>query len=343
MDAQQVHRSSDGRRRRRLATGDDAELLAEYGHLTAKPCEDSGGLAELSTPEQRILTRLIPWRIWKHALLIAIISLSAAFALWAETRQLGLDVESPRGITTLRLTPGMVGVFLLLAGQLSLFVGWIRSESTVDFDGRYRWWKWLAALLLTTGLLWIANAQHSLPAIAQSLARPIIGDVTAARRTLIVVPVAALSILVFCRVIPDMGRNWISQFLFSAGILMAVIRMLMVYSYAAGPLPTTVLDAVLLTSAGFLVCSLLLHSRFVLYICNDPPAGGRTPVLLQRRVDNLEANSDSLEEIASLCDASPVTPAEPCASNVSRRQSRPKKRRTISQHSGGRKKSRRAA
>jgi len=164
------------------------------------------------------------------------------------------------------------GTFLIIAGQLSLLIGWIRSRSTVDFSGRYRCWKWLSGCLIVIGGLWVTNIQDALPQLAQLIAEPVIGSIGAARRTLVVVPVAALGIWVLSRVVPDMGRNRWAQAVFSLGVLSAIGRLLLSWSATSGSYSSTVLDGVLLSATGLTVISLLLHTRFVLYICNDPPA-----------------------------------------------------------------------
>ena len=272
MDARRANSASDGRRRRRIVQDAD-ELLAEFEQLAPdrRPArEPVATTAPADQSDHRILTKLISGRIWKLNGLLLVVVLAACGAVWAEFRHHHvLKIAGEAG--TPRISSGLAGIFVLLTGQLALLIGWIRSESAVDFNGRYRWWKWLAAILVTVGVVWIANIQHTLPLLAQAIAEPVLGSISAARRTLVVVPVASIGILVLSRVIPDMGRNRFAQILFTTGLLIAAVRLLLAYGPTVEPLPAPLPDTVLLTAAAMLICSLVLHTRFVLYICNDPP------------------------------------------------------------------------
>jgi len=262
--------SSNGRRRRLLNQQGDDELLAEFEAFAVQPKISSAPEATIASADRNILTRMISSQLWKHVVLVTSILVLAVSAVVGEIYQPDLlrnlaDSNQPR------LSKGFAGGFLLIAGQLSLLIAWIRSGSTVDFSGRYRCWKWLSVFLTGIGVLWITNFQNSLPQLAQLFAQPLIGEVGAARNTLVVVPLAAVSLWVLSRVIPDMGRNRWSQAVFCVGVVAGVARLLLAYDPSPNPSSVAVLDSVLLTSSGLIISALLLHARFVMYISKDPP------------------------------------------------------------------------
>jgi len=299
MDARRSQSSTNGRRRRLINSHDD-ELLAEFQALSPHAPPVPNPDTTVSGPEQQLLSRVISGQLWKHSLIIVALVLVAVTTIWTEIYQ-------PQALQELaanshpRVSKGLAGSFLVLAGQLALLIGWIRSRSSVDFSGGYRCWKWLAGCLIAIGGLWITNFQDSLPQLAQLAAEPIIGSIGAARRTLVVVPIASLSIWVLSRVVPDMGRNRWSQAIFSIGILAAIGRLLL--SYGAMPVSVTpsVLNGILLSATGLVACSLLLHARFVLYISKDPPE--RTAAKQKKKkiaLSSSESENDLMDSAAAV-------------------------------------------
>ena len=270
MEARRSQSSTDGRRRRLLANRDTSDLLEEFQSLAPQKPAATVERINVSTVDRQILHRMVSGQLWKHCFLIAAVLVLAFTAVWSE-------IHPPKALQTMvisaqpRISQGLAGAFLLMAGQLSLLIAWIRSCSSVDFSGRYRCWKWLAGSLIIIGGLWVTNTQDSLPQLAAMFVEPLIGTVDAAQRTLVVVPVAGLSIWILGRVLPDMGRNRWSQTLFALGVLAAFSRLLLSWGMTPGFFSAPVLDGVLLSATGLLVCALLLHTRFVLYVCADPP------------------------------------------------------------------------
>lgn len=270
MDARRSQSSTDGRRRRLLATQDTEELLAEFEALAPQAPVAAAPDATISAPDRPILQRIISGQMWKHAVLILVLTLVTGVSIWFEYRPSGA-VRSLGTSGALRITHGLSGILLLTAGQLALLIGWIRSHSTVDFSGRYRCWKWLAGCLFFAGIFWITNLQDSLPQLARLLAEPIIGSIGAARRTLVVVPISAISIWVLSRIVPDMGRNRWSQAVFVLGVLIAAARLLPAEAAASAVLSLPALNGLLMSATTLIVSALLLHARFVLYVSKDPP------------------------------------------------------------------------
>ncbi len=270
MDARRSQSSTDGRRRRLLHSQDTEELLAEFEALAPGSAAAAVSQVTVAVPDRQLLTRLVSSQLWKHGILVFCIVLLGVAAIWGEVcqpdtlRELA-DSRQPR------VSKGLAGAFLIVSGQLALLIAWIRSGSSVDFSGRYRCWKWLAGCLMSIGVLWVTNFQNSLPQLARLFIEPVIGGVGAARHTLVVVPLAALSVWVLSRVVPDMGRCRWTQAMFCLGVLTALGRLLLSYGNSIGEVTDAVLDGVLLAATGLLVCSLMLHARFVLYVSKDPP------------------------------------------------------------------------
>ncbi|MCH2212512.1 MAG: hypothetical protein MK110_14495 [Fuerstiella sp.] len=270
MDAWSSQSSKHGRRRRLLVSQESQELVAEFEALAPQTTAAVIPNNTVTTSERPVICRMVSGQLWKHILLLLAVVLVSMAAVWSEIER-PEALEGLSGPNQPRIGRGLAGTFLVLAGQLSLVIGWIRSRSSVDFSGRYRCWKWLAGALITIGILWITNCQDALPHLAQGFVKPLIGGVSAARRTLVIVPITGVSIWILSRVIPDLGRNRYSQTLFVSGVITAAGRLLLSYGASPWSCPVYVMDSILLVSTGLLVCSLLLHTRFVLYISNDPP------------------------------------------------------------------------
>lgn len=286
--------STASRRRRLLTSQDSDDLLAEFEALTPQTQTAEPLNVTITAPDRHILQRMISGHLWKHAVLIATVTIIAALAIWSENLEMA-SLQELAATSQPRISKGLAGALLLVSGQLCLMIGWIRSRSSVDYNGRYRCWKWLSGLLVLTGGLWITNVQDSLPQVAQLFAEPVIGFIGAARRTIVVVPLAAVSLWILSRVIPDMGRNRWSQAVFSIGVMAAVARLVLSYSPDFTAIPPTALDGLLLSASVLMMCSLLLHTRFVLYISKDPPERTVSTKRRERQVDAVKDESECSE------------------------------------------------
>jgi hypothetical protein len=255
-------------RRRRLIVVDEesspTSILAEYGIVPQS--------ADVATPPiaqsgDRLIRRVISQKLWKHLLVLTVISVlvstASAVSLTAEAADDRVTFE--------RIAHTGAGLQLLLAGQLALLIGWIRGRSQVDFRGRYRSWRWLGIFLLCSSFMTLSGIESLIPeAIAASL-RPMMGQIAAARPALMVVPVSAVMVYLLSRVVPDSGRNRASQLLLLLAAVPALCYVLSV-QFGTGVLELPVQATHVLALASHIVFSgLLLHARFVAWVCNDPP------------------------------------------------------------------------
>jgi hypothetical protein len=176
----------------------------------------------------------------------------------------------------------------------------------VDFNGRYRWWKWLGTLVTTAGVLYITNSVGILPSLAVSLAEPIIGNVSAARHALIIVPAAALMIVVLGRIIPDMSRNRVAQAGFCMAIATALAHTIAGSAGASNAAAPQMQAGLLLVTTTTMLASLMLHARFVLYISNDPPVSRTTGSRsVAARADSAMPAPEPDSQSTGISDASP--------------------------------------
>jgi hypothetical protein len=161
---------------------------------------------------------------------------------------------------------------VLLSGQLALLIGMMRSRSEVDFRGRYRWWKWLAVSLLSLAIIQLTSTSAIVPALLVHLVGLVTGPIQAARHAVLLVPVTVWSVVLLARIVPDMHRCRPSQVFFVLACLTGCAKAATLLAHAQISFQQLTLDALTVLPAFCCFSGLLLHARFVTYICNDPPA-----------------------------------------------------------------------
>lgn len=280
------------RRRRRLAQEESQPAIEPL--LTA----DSRAPREpLSTTvpsiDRQLLRRCLSPRLWKHVLAAIVLSAVSIGCLalihYADVQQTSTQTSvGPE--TALRVADGLAGLMMLAAGQLALLIGWMRSRSEIDFRGRYRWWRWFALGITTWACLQITSTTEFVPSLLVQLVGTVTGPIQAARHTVVLVPVVAWSIWVLSRVIPDMSRYRPAQVLLTAACLGVTLRMLVVFGNWQGAASYLATAALLLAPSLLLCIALLLHARYVTYICNDPP--------VERLVSQPTAEASKVEDSA---------------------------------------------
>lgn len=217
----------------------------------------------------KLLRRAISPRLWKHVLLLCLILFGLSAMLWRQhLSSFDAAANSARAFPTANL---VVGLLLLLAGQLATVVGWLRSMSEVDFQGRYRWWKWLATGYVCFAAVVLTQTTGVLPELMATALEPLTGRIQAARHAIVIVPVLTFAAVVLSRVLPDMSRCLWSQGLLVLALLTSVVRFMLSLSSVATPIHPGLLSSLEVAAAFSAFAAMLLHCRFVGYVCNDPP------------------------------------------------------------------------
>ena len=265
--------NQDERRRRRLAADDAKATEADVDQSILDEFSSQGVLenGQIASPTTLgMISRVISRQLWKHIVfLLATGAMLVAFLWQSLTGGVG---ESLVPVQMTCLHQNIAGLLLLLSGQLCFLIGWLRQESVIDFRGRYRWWRWLAAAGIAVAVVLITNTLHMIPDVMAAIMEPLAGEIVAARPALIVVPSVAFCLVVLGRILPDMTRCPASQSLLVAAVLTTVIRQMLIFGAANDSIRPATLDAMLVVAAFLMFASMLLHCRFVAYICNDPPA-----------------------------------------------------------------------
>ena len=320
------------RRRRRLATDDpnaadsdvDQSMLAEF---SSESVLEAGQVASAAT--LGMISRIVSRHLWKHIIVLTVIGLSMVSLVWQSYTKEAFAVGGNGD-----LFQSISGLFLLLSGQLCFLIGWLRQESVIDFRGRYRWWRWLAVATFCIAVLLVTNTLHLVPTALVMVVEPFAGEIVAARPALVVAPCLAFCLIVLSRIIPDMTRCPASQSLFVAGLLTVVIRQMLLYGATNNSISSATFDTMLLAASFLMFASTLLHSRFVAYICNDPPVSAinrtRKPAAQssEQPVDDKPASTEpeAMLDVASESseDVKPKEKTKP--TRKSRRKSRNTKR-----------------
>ena len=282
-----AERSSHGsdRRRRLIAVEEDlhsSELLAEYG-IVSLPI--ASRTAPIHQSGDRIVRRLVSQKLWKHILLICGATVVAALAV-ATTyfRQ-----QLPPAFPVEQITRAVAGIELLIAGQFSILIGWLRCRSQVDYRGRYRSWRWFGAVLMIAGCVTLADLQPTLSTLLTDLVEPLTGNISAARPALTVVLGCSLILLLMSRIVPDTGRNRVAQLLILFAGVPAILNVVEVSDPSSQLLPSVTSPHLMVAASHLLFTAVLLHARFVAWISNDPPL----PAV--RKADVLKVESDEVD------------------------------------------------
>lgn len=150
--------SHDDRRRRRLLTDPNGEPVG-------------GGVYPHGVPETRRnhrfpLKRVVHYHAWRLWLLAGVLLLAGAgivYGSWiAETRDLGPGFARLFAAADGMLYGVVTGLGFFLCGQLAGLIGWARGRSLTDFAGRYRIWRWNAAVFFTLALGTLLHADRAL-------------------------------------------------------------------------------------------------------------------------------------------------------------------------------------
>jgi hypothetical protein len=261
------------RRRRRLVTEIDSELeLPETTSDSAQP-EGTADFAPFPMlSRDRLIRRVISPRLWKHvtvAVLLTLTPIIYAIVTWPST---GTSASLDQALFASRLHAlrGLSGLKFFAAAQFCLLIAWVRSASAVDFRGRYRWWRWMAAGLFAASLTLITDSRQWIMNLTAECLEPLLGPVEAARPALVLVPAGAFLVILLRQLIPDMGRCRTAQSLLVVSIVLLAVR-----TFAGArqysELAMFQLSMLELLVSGLMLSAFQLHARFVIHVNPNPP------------------------------------------------------------------------
>ncbi len=299
---------SANRRRRRLShdLADQDDFQLESNSQTT--ATQSASHIWASHFDTRLLQKLLPRELWKHFTAVIFLTLFAAATIYTLTTEQFPSLQH----TTFRFA----SCFLLLAGQLALLIGWIRSESELDYKGRFRWWTFLSIAVLATAILRLTDSTTWAATAAVELIELGTGPLNAARPTVLLVPAVIVVALLAYRIIPDMQRCFESQLGMVVTVAILITMVIWPHVEAAQSLPI-VIASLDFSLSIMLFSSLLLHARYVAHVNHDPPRFIQKSMTEAVQEDDRLVQPDSTErhataaESPSIKEDQPVVASEP--------------------------------
>ncbi len=264
-------RSPDDRRRRRLAVaGDVPGLEAET---------DGGGLGRL---RERLgaIPAASPWlprETWKRSLIAAAFWIGLSLVGFMLVRPIAPHPQLAPAMDHLALgSRPVLSVYteILLwtfAGQFAALVGWYRSQSELDFRGRYRLWAWAALVLTVWGFCAGTEVHTAIAAIAGPRLR---WPLWRAETVVWLVPAALAGLSVWWMADRDMRRCRLGvNLLRAAGVTLfasGIAHLIQADFASSNWFPAALLLSHYL-GAGLLMTALWVQAWYVAYVSADPP------------------------------------------------------------------------
>lgn len=265
-------RTSDDRRRRRLAVQPDVGEAAAEGE---------GGLRGVRTAAGQLIS--VPWvpkAVWKIAAmggLLSLVFLAVAISkTWSppvrtEVKPLAdhlLAGAHPRLMAAAELFGW------LLCGAWCWLIAWFRSQSEVDYNGRYRIWAAAGSILVFVGFA----ASTGLTDPVETVARGLLATRLPAGSPWIsatwMVPLALVGGWVGMQADRDLRRSRGSVVLTRIGLTAMIWSTFMAPQRSITLLSSEwriAVDGAYLSGLGLLFTGLWLQAWYTAYVCADPP------------------------------------------------------------------------
>jgi hypothetical protein len=264
-------RTSDDRRRRRLAVAGD--------NPTPEPTEGPGGVARL---RDRLgdLPAASPWlprRLWVRIVLgsafglaLAVVGLLLArpFAWMPAVAPIAEHLLSgPRPVLSVYVTTAL----WILAAQFAGLIGWYRSHSESDFRGRYRIWAGLTGAFAAASFL--AGTGVHVP-LAAALAPLYRGPIWRPEVMTWLAPLTLFGLVLAWRMDRDLrrclGGLWLTR-IAAVTLLATGVGHLFAPELAREAWFPAALALGPVIGLGLLVLGLWMQACYVAYVCADPP------------------------------------------------------------------------
>lgn len=304
-------RSLDERRRRRLATENDQ---ANYTQPTTAANQNDDAAGHSEVPASQLvsvlhLRKVVSKRAWKIACLSCLSLLCGAGILatgWYVSQHNQPTFQS--GLVYLfDLSHSRVGDFyqllhIAMAGQLCLFIGWIRSKSLADFTGRFRIWKWAGLCIFAVLSAQMTSLYDAYSSVMASIQEE--QALAYSPLTYWLVPCLGIGSLVFLRLQSEMRSCKTSR----SFLWLAVLMCGAAWGLKSNPqfaLQTPAWNHQIVQSsfsmAGIwcLFTSLIVHARFVTYVSIDPPQQVRGNGIF-KRLFGRRADKDDTQDTTRL-------------------------------------------
>ena len=182
--------SLEDRRRRRLLSEQVEDGMEESALVVSR------GIAESSRNHRYPMKRIIHYKVWRLWLMeFGMVCLLSAllYGIWSVAQKdLGPGMQMLFDQDQGRLIPACYAALLLMAAQISWFIGWARSRGPNDFHGRYRVWSPIGLLFCLSSLCVIVRADEILNASLQHAGIVMPWEIAAWNW---LIPVAGLSVL----------------------------------------------------------------------------------------------------------------------------------------------------
>ncbi len=325
-------RCVDDRRRRRLAQEADAPTPARSRRTRSPSVSDEPEDAPRRRRHDAPADTLISPRLWKHVALsvVAVLCWSVMLYVGDAADQAATGWHQLIGLQADKLPRFFSTVALLAAGQLSLITLWYRSRSRKDFSGSYKLWFWSSLTWLTLCACRSTGYHWTLADVALQ-SNPI--TVWNARLLCWMIPTAAVTLAIYRLLLREMRDYRPSSSLLRASAL-AMVAAGTISLIGDWMLPERfrrLLEVGCATGWHLLLAvSMLLHARYVIHFCNEPPTSPirRWSTVLATLLRQLTRRSGSSRD--SSADENTTESGEPKASGNSSRsrtgKSPPRKR-----------------
>jgi hypothetical protein len=196
-----------------------------------------------------------------------------------------------------------------MTGQLAMLVLWVRSQSTSDFSGRYRFWLRAAGIWFTASPI-AATQLHA--AWASSIARRWQLEFEGHEFVLWWAPAAATAVGIWWGLRQELRNCLPARILVVLGLLCYAGASAVIWQprwLPPGIAATAAINGLTILGHASVMLSVWVFARHVIYICADPPPLPRRQARIPRPHFRLDGRKRTAADVAPSCHA-PLTDQE---------------------------------